>query len=103
MFTEAGDRLESLPALQGQVGGSHFELPEPPNVNRFGRRSTGREGPSDYIADRLPNDVDVLPALELKMLTFRKIQPLQNRQIRLKDESSDSCVSVISRVGSKMH
>jgi hypothetical protein len=32
----------------------------------------------DHIADDLPNDVNVLPALELKMLIFRKIQPLQD-------------------------
>ncbi len=103
MFTEAGDRLESLLALHGQIGSSHFELPEFPNACQFNGRLTRGEGLVNHIADGLSNDVDVLPALKFKMLIFRKIQPLQNRQVRLKDESSDGRVRVISRVGSEMH
>jgi hypothetical protein len=39
----------------------------------------------DRIAEGLSNYVDVLPALELTMLIFREIQPLQNRQVPLED------------------
>ena len=103
MFTKASDRLESLPALHGQIGSPHFELSKAPSARQLNGRLTGSERLLNHITDRLPNDVNVLPTFELKMFIFRKIQPLQNCQVRLKDESSGGRISVVSRIGSEMN
>ena len=71
MFTEAGDRLESLLTLHCQIGSSHLELFEFPNACKFYERLTERESLANHIA-YIPcgqimtiDSFHVMPALSL--------------------------------------
>jgi hypothetical protein len=45
---------------------------------------------------RLADKIDVFSRFQFEMLTFGQLQPIKNRQVDLKDETSDRCTSIVA-------
>ena len=45
---------------------------------------------------RLADKVNVFSRLQFEILTFRQLQPMENRQVHLKNKTSDRCIGIVA-------